>query len=88
VDRRLAQWRNLTASCLLHGADDPVVPGAPAQVAGEGEPDLVLARVGVAIEQGLGRDQHPGRAEPALDAALLEELALERVQLLAFLEAL
>ena len=43
---------------------------------------------GFASQQRRRRDQHAGRAEAALDAALLEERALQRVQLVAVGEAL
>src|SRR6185312_4395168 len=72
----------------LHSADDALVAGAAAQVARKRDPDLVLAGSGVAVEQRLRRDQHARRAEAALHPALGEELALERVQLLVFGQAL
>src|SRR5439155_16401013 len=56
--------------------------------AGEPEPRLGLARIGVAIEQRLGRDEEARRAEAALQRRVLEELLLQRVQLLALSQAL
>ena len=44
--------------------------------------------LGVVLEERRRRDQHPGRAEAALDAAVLEEGRLERAQLVAVREAL
>src|SRR5581483_10653018 len=66
---------------LAHGADDVLVAGAPAEVALERVANLVVARVGVPREQ-VGRgDDHPRRAEPALQAVLVPERLLDRVQL-------
>src|SRR5690606_20464553 len=46
--------------------------------------DNVLARrAGIAIEQRLGRDQHPRRAVAALGREIFHERFLERVQLIA-----
>ena len=38
---------------------------------------------GFAAQESRRRDQHPGRAEAALDAAVLEEGGLQRAQLVA-----
>ena len=64
-----------------HGLHDVLVAGAAAQVARERPPDLVLGRVRVLVEEGLGGQHHPGRAEAALEAVLLLEPLLQRVQL-------
>ena len=71
-----------------HGLHDVLVAGAAAQVARERPPDLVLGRVGVLVEEGLGGQHHPGRAEAALEAVLLLEPLLQRVQLAGAGEAL
>ena len=76
------------AATLGHGLDDAVVAGAAAEVAREADPDLVLGRRRVRGEQRRRRDEHPGRAEAALDAAELEERGLERRQRVAVGEAL
>ena len=61
--------------------DDLLVPGAAAQVAAQRDADLVLARLR-ALGQQRGRgDQHARRAEAALDAALGDDVALQRVRI-------
>src|SRR3954468_7785575 len=64
-----------------HGLDDAVVAGAAAEVAAQRDPHLVLARHRRPLEERRGGDQHARRAEAALDAALVEESALQRTQL-------
>jgi RimJ/RimL family protein N-acetyltransferase len=66
-----------------HRLGDLLVAGAAAQVPAQREPHVVLARVGISPQERLRRDQHPRRAEAALDAALVEERGLERMQLAA-----
>src|ERR1700722_5146228 len=73
---------------IEHGADDLVVAGAAAEVAGEPVACLGLARVRVAREQRLGGDQEAGRAEAALQRRMLEELLLQRMQVVAVRHAL
>src|SRR5205823_8791922 len=70
------------------GADDLVVAGAAAEVAGECEAELALARARVAIEVGFGAHQEAGGAEAALEPAGLDEGALEGVELAVDGEAL
>ena len=65
----------------LHGLDDVHVPGAAADVAGDGPPDVVLGGVGLAVEQRGGRQHHSGGAEAALQAVFLFETGLDRMQL-------
>ena len=71
----------------LHGLDDVLVAGAAAQVAGDAVADLLLARVRVLLEQPVGARHHAGRAVAALQAVLLVERLLQRVQHAALLEA-
>src|SRR6187399_316660 len=66
-----------------HRADDLVVAGAPAQVAGEPEADFLLARVRAPLEQSIGRHQHARGADAALKRGHFEEFLLQRMQLLA-----
>src|ERR687893_2843156 len=65
---------------LLHRADDVLVAGAAAEVALDALADLVLARVGVVVHQVDRGHDHPGGAEPALQAVHLVERLLHRVQ--------
>src|ERR1700759_90220 len=67
---------------------DVLVAGTAAQVARYRPPDVFLGRVGVAVEQFLGRHHHARRAEPALEAVLLPEPLLEWVQLAGRRQAL
>ena len=63
------------------GVDDRLVAGAAADVAGDRVDDVVAARVGIAVEQRLGGDDHAGRAEAALRGEAFGEGALQRMQL-------
>jgi len=64
-----------------HGADDVLVSGAPAQVALEPFPDLLVARVGVAAQQVSRGHDHPWGAVAALERVLGVERLLQRVPL-------
>src|SRR5690242_19533507 len=64
-----------------HRLDDVLVAGAAAQVARQRPADLFLARVRVLVEQLLGGQHHPRRAEAALEPVLLPKALLKRVQL-------
>src|ERR1700744_1469758 len=64
-----------------HRLHDVLVAGAAAQVARYRPPHVFLGGIGVAVEQVLGRHHHARRAEPALQAVLLPETLLDRVQL-------
>ena len=68
---------------LLHGFHDVVVAGAPAQVAGEPLANVGLARIRLVLQQRVRREQHAGRAVAALQAVLIPEALLQRVQLAA-----
>ena len=60
--------------------DDEHVARAAADVALQREPDLLVGGRRVVLEQRLRGQHHPGRAEPALQAVLLPERLLHRVQ--------
>src|SRR6476619_7915947 len=64
----------------LHRTHDRGVAGAPADLAGDGLADLVLGRVGIAVEQRASGDHHAGRAEPALQSVTLHEPLLDGVE--------
>src|SRR5450756_2216029 len=68
-----------------NGADDLVVAGAPAKVAGEPVARLGFRRVRIAVQQGLSRDQQARRAETALKRRMLEEFPLQRVEILSLI---
>src|SRR4051794_9282035 len=65
---------------LLHGADDALVTGAPAQVAGQAGADLLVARVRVRLEERRGGHDEPGGTETTLEAVALPEGPLHRGQ--------
>src|SRR5689334_1859270 len=71
-----------------HGLDDVVVASAPAEVALEPVPDVVLARIGVVATQVGRTHDHARRAEPALQTVVLLKRRLHRVQRAAAGEAL
>src|SRR2546423_6474008 len=62
----------------LHGLDDVLVAGAAAEVPRDRPPDVVLAGIGVVLQEGRRRQHHARRAEPALQAVLLAEPFLAR----------
>src|SRR5438552_534750 len=68
------------ASRLLHGLHDVLIAGAPAQVAGEALANVGFAGRRVVSQQRVRRQQHPWRAVSALQAMLIPEPLLERVQ--------
>src|SRR5215831_13343877 len=89
--RRMRLARSLAAHLggrIEHGADDLVVAGAAAEIAGEPVARLGLGRAGIAVEQRLGGDQQARRAEAALQRRMLEEFALQRMQAVAVRHAL
>src|SRR3954469_8156888 len=68
------------AGRLLDGLDDVHVARAAAQIAADPLADLVLARLRVLVEQPGRLHDHPGRTEAALEAVLIPEGLLERVE--------
>src|SRR5215471_5865079 len=73
---------------VLHRLDDVDVARAAAQVARDRVADLILAGVLVLLQQRAAGHHHAGRAEAALQAVLLHEAFLDRVQLAVLLETL
>src|SRR5215470_10767740 len=67
----------------LHRLDDLWIGGAATEIAGQVMLDLVVVRIGVAVEQLLGHQDEPGRAEAALERALLDEGLLHRIEIAA-----
>src|SRR6478752_7145438 len=89
VRARLDQWfAALLRGRPQDGLDDVLVAGAATQVARQTEPDLVLGRVGVRVQQRTRGHHHPRRAEAALEPVLLLEALLHRVELAGGPEAL
>src|SRR5690349_466280 len=81
---------NLLAHLLgsvLHGLDDVHVAGTAAQIARDRLADLLFARVLVRGEERARGHEHARRAESALQAVLLGEAFLHRMQLPALLQA-
>src|SRR6266545_1383491 len=66
---------------VLDGLHDVHVAGTSAQVAGDGPSNILVGWVGVALEEGLAHQHHPGSAEAALEAVLLLERNLDRIEL-------
>src|SRR5204863_10097165 len=68
------------AGCLLNRLDDVHVARAAAEIAADPRADLRLGRLGVLLQQPGGLHDHPRRAEPALEAVLVPERLLERME--------
>src|SRR5262249_36144857 len=73
---------------VLNRFHDVDVAGAAAQVAGDRLPNFGLGRVRVASQEGDARHHHPRRAVAALQAVLLPEAFLDRMELAAFFQSL
>src|SRR6266852_3643035 len=89
-NRRSAATVAMASTSLLRGhvlggpldrLHDVVVARAAAEVALELVADLRLRGLRVTLEHLVGRHDHPGRAEPALQPVFLPEPLLDRVQL-------
>src|SRR5262249_51972716 len=61
--------------------DDILVAGAAAEIARNGDPHLLLGRVGVIAQELEQRGQHAGRAIAALQPVMFVERLLQRMQL-------
>src|ERR1051326_5910733 len=70
--------------CRLDRLEDVHVAGAAAEVALQALADLVLGRVRVLLQQVGRRHDEAGRAVPALQAVLIPEGLLDRVELTVF----
>ena len=58
-------------ACQLDSCDDLDIAGATAVVVAQSVLDLVLGRIGILVQQGLGAHDHAGDAEAALNSACL-----------------
>src|SRR5258706_3682113 len=65
---------------LLDRAHDRDIAGAAADVAVHVMDDLLARRLGVLVQQRLGGEDHPGRAEAALEGELVDEGLLHRME--------
>src|SRR6202030_4406722 len=70
------------------GADDFVIAGAAAEIAGEPVTRLVLCRIRIAVQQRLGSDQQARRADAALQRRMFQEFSLQRMQIVPTRHAL
>src|SRR3954469_8992444 len=73
---------------VLHRLDDVLVPGATAQIALQSMPDLLLGRIRVAIQEGVGGHDHARCAVAALESVHLPKAHLDLVELAIFGDAL
>src|SRR5262249_548523 len=62
--------------------DDALIAGAPAEIARNRDPHLLLGGVRIVAQELDQRRQHAGGAEAALQAVIVAERLLQRVQLL------
>src|SRR5262249_52324008 len=85
---RLLACRAQLGGRVLNGLDDLVVARAAAQVAGDAVPDLLVRRIGMPLQEVARAHQHAGRAEAALQAVLLPEALLQRVERAALCQTL
>src|SRR5262245_41479430 len=67
---------------IERGDHDVLVAGAAAQVARDGDPHLLLGRVRIVAQELDQRGQDARRAEAALQAMVLMERLLQRMQLI------
>src|SRR5258706_7056975 len=73
---------------LLDRLDDLVITGAAAEVVHHPILDLLFVGLGDFVEQRLGRDHLPRLSDAALQAAVLDEALLHRVELAVFRQPL
>src|SRR5262245_16948949 len=88
IVRLLTSRRGQLGGRVLDRLDDVDVARATAQVPGDRVADLVLARARVLLEVRVAGHEHAGRAVAALEAVLLHEPFLDRVELAVLLEPL
>src|ERR1700722_9504676 len=65
---------------IERGYDDVLIAGAAAQIAGNTDADVFLGRVGIVAQELDQRGQNARRAEAALQAVMLVECLLQRMQ--------
>src|SRR3954452_6673341 len=84
--RRLASCTHSYSSseslrCVQRRGNDALVAGAAAEVAGNGDPHLLLGGIGIVAQEFGERSQHAGRAETALQAVVVAERFLQGTEL-------
>ena len=85
--RRLPASRRISFGGVEHGADDLVVAGAAAEVAGQPVADRASSAFGLVVEQRLRRDDEARRADAALQRRVLEEACCSGCRLVAVRDA-
>src|SRR5262245_18062448 len=66
---------------VKRGRYDALIAGAAAEIARDRYAHLLLGRVRIVAQELGQRDQHPGRAEAALQAVIVAECLLQRIEL-------
>src|SRR5262245_53650019 len=72
----------------VHRLDDVGIAGAAAEIGGEHVEQVLVADVGLALEHAGRQHQKAGRAEAALQAVIVDEGLLQRMQHVALCQAL
>src|SRR5688572_27584313 len=73
-------WASDSRFSIEDGANDFVVAGAAAQVAGQPVAHLVFGGIWVLVEQRLGRHDETRGADTALQGRVFEKFLLQRMQ--------
>src|SRR5262249_43878799 len=80
-------WFRHLLGGILNRADNILIAGAPAEIAGDAPADVLVARTRVLFKQCVGGKQHPRRAESTLQPMLLLKAFLQRMELAVLHEA-
>lgn len=64
----------------LYSLNDSRVSRAAAEVAGDGPTYLFHRRLGIGVEQRLGRHNHPRSTEATIDGEIIDESLLQRIE--------
>src|SRR5258706_8690290 len=67
--------------CIERGRNDALIAGAAAEIARDGDTNLVLRRIGIVAQEFDERGQHARRTETALQPVIVAEGFLQRVHL-------
>jgi hypothetical protein len=85
---RLSFWRLQRITGLHNRLYDGGIAGATTDIPGDGLPDLVSARMGRFLQQGVGGHEQARGAETALQGMVLLKRLLQRMQRVALRQAL